>query len=134
MMAKLILYRKNFDKKYMLYLVRFICFNSSICSRGKFGIVYRCKDKVTGLMLAAKVVNIVQKEDRRAVQREVEIMRRLQHPRLIQLYDAIDAGKQIYVILELYVSRARRGVRLERRALRDYFKFPSFKDRRRRAL
>lgn len=85
-------------------------------------------------MLAAKVVNIVQKEDRRAVQREVEIMRRLQHPRLIQLYDAIDAGKQIYVILELYVSRARRGVRLERRALRDYFKFPSFKDRRRRAL
>ncbi|XP_012219184.1 uncharacterized protein [Linepithema humile] len=69
--------------------------------RGKFGIVYRCKEKVNGLMLAAKVVNIMQKEDRRAVQREVEIMRRLQHPRLIQLYDAIDAGKQIYVILEL---------------------------------
>lgn len=54
-------------------------------------------------MLAAKVVNVAKKEDRRAVQREVEIMRRLQHPRLIQLYDAIDAGKQIYVILELYV-------------------------------
>ncbi|XP_076179175.1 uncharacterized protein LOC143152683 isoform X2 [Ptiloglossa arizonensis] len=28
-------------------------------------------------------------------------MRRLQHPRLIQLYDAIDTGRQIYVILEL---------------------------------
>lgn len=55
-------------------------------------------------MLAAKVVNIIKKEDRRAVQREVEIMRRLQHPRLIQLYDSIDTGKQIYVILELYVS------------------------------
>ncbi|EZA49629.1 hypothetical protein DMN91_006107 [Ooceraea biroi] len=69
--------------------------------RGKFGIVYRCKDKANGLMLAAKVVNVMKKEDRRAVQREVEIMRRLQHPRLIQLYDAIDTGKQIYVILEL---------------------------------
>ncbi|EFN61945.1 Myosin light chain kinase, smooth muscle [Camponotus floridanus] len=68
--------------------------------RGKFGIVYRCKEK-SGLMLAAKVVNVIKKEDRRAVQREVEIMRRLQHPRLIQLYDAIDTGKQIYVILEL---------------------------------
>lgn len=79
----------------------------SICFRGKFGIVYRCKDKASGLMLAAKVVNITKKEDRRAVQREVEIMRRLQHPRLIQLYDAIDVGKHIYVILELYVSRAR---------------------------
>ncbi|XP_011875513.1 PREDICTED: calcium-dependent protein kinase 4-like [Vollenhovia emeryi] len=69
--------------------------------RGKFGIVYRCKDKTSGLMLAAKVVNATKKEDKRAVQREVDIMRRLQHPRLIQLYDAIDAGKQIYVVLEL---------------------------------
>ncbi|XP_070162302.1 uncharacterized protein [Polyergus mexicanus] len=69
--------------------------------RGKFGIVYRCKEKLSGLMLAAKVVNIMKKEDRRTVQREVEIMRRLQHPRLIQLYDAIDTGKQIYVVLEL---------------------------------
>ncbi|KAK0162885.1 hypothetical protein PV327_006621 [Microctonus hyperodae] len=43
----------------------------------------------------------MKKEDRRAVEREVEIMRRLQHPRLIQLYDAIDCGKQFYVILEL---------------------------------
>lgn len=51
--------------------------------------------------MAAKVVNTTKKEDRRAVEREVEIMRRLQHPRLIQLYDAIDTGQQIYVILEL---------------------------------
>nr|XP_031838917.1 calcium-dependent protein kinase 16-like isoform X1 [Nomia melanderi] len=69
--------------------------------RGKFGTVYRCKEKASGLMLAVKVVNTGKKEDRRAVEREVEIMRRLQHPRLIQLYDAIDTGKQIYVILEL---------------------------------
>lgn len=69
--------------------------------RGKFGTVYHCKDKKNGLRLAAKVVNTTKKEDRRAVEREVEIMRRLQHPRLIQLYDAIDTGQQIYVILEL---------------------------------
>ncbi|XP_066585687.1 uncharacterized protein [Prorops nasuta] len=69
--------------------------------RGKFGTVYRCKEKADGLLLAAKLVNTVKKEDRRAVEREVDIMRRLQHPRLIQLYDAIDTGKQIYVILEL---------------------------------
>lgn len=77
-------------------------------------------------MLAAKVVNVVKKEDRRAVQREVDIMRRLQHPRLIQLYDSIEAGKQIYVVLELYVffsrTRQRRRERKirKRRALRDY--------------
>ncbi|XP_043267355.1 serine/threonine-protein kinase par-1-like isoform X2 [Venturia canescens] len=71
------------------------------CLRGKFGTVYHCKEKTSGLMLAAKVVTTTRKEDRRSVEREVEIMRRLQHPRLIQLYDAIDTGKQIYVILEL---------------------------------
>lgn len=69
--------------------------------RGKFGTVYLCKEKSSGLALAAKVVNISKKEDRRSVEREVDIMRRLQHPRLIQLYDAIDTGKHIYVILEL---------------------------------
>ncbi|XP_012267932.2 calcium/calmodulin-dependent protein kinase type II-like isoform X2 [Athalia rosae] len=69
--------------------------------RGKFGTVYRCKEKSSGLALAAKVVNTGRKEDRRAVEREVEIMRRLQHPRLIQLYDAIAANNNIYVILEL---------------------------------
>ncbi|XP_015607665.1 CBL-interacting serine/threonine-protein kinase 23 isoform X2 [Cephus cinctus] len=58
-------------------------------------------EKSSGLHLAVKVVNTARKEDRRAVEREVEIMRRLQHPRLIQLYDAINTGKQIYVILEL---------------------------------
>lgn len=77
------------------------------------------------MMLAAKVVNVMKKEDRRAVQREVEIMRRLQHPRLIQLYDAIDAGKQIYVILELYVSCRTQGMYKEykiqeRRIALDY--------------
>ncbi|XP_058806996.1 death-associated protein kinase 3-like [Phymastichus coffea] len=69
--------------------------------RGKFGTVYRCKERSTGLALAAKVVNAGRKEDRRAVEREVEIMRRLQHPRLIQLYDALENAKQIYVVLEL---------------------------------
>lgn len=83
-------------------------------------------------MLAAKVVNVMKKEDRRAVQREVEIMRRLQHPRLIQLYDSIDTGKQIYVILELYVSRRVRDARKKRkirgrRAPTSYLNFHHFR-------
>uniref|UniRef100_A0A0C9S1I0 MYLK_0 protein n=1 Tax=Fopius arisanus TaxID=64838 RepID=A0A0C9S1I0_9HYME len=69
--------------------------------RGKFGTVYQCKEKESGLRLAAKIVNTTKKEDRRDVEREVEIMRRLQHPRLIQLYDAIDNEKKFYVVLEL---------------------------------
>ncbi|XP_013775503.1 myosin light chain kinase, smooth muscle-like [Limulus polyphemus] len=41
-------------------------------------------------------------DDRKDVEREVEIMRILQHPRLLQLYDAYDDGKkQMCLVLEL---------------------------------
>lgn len=69
--------------------------------RGKFGIVYRCKEKTSGLALAAKYVSCPKKEDRRNVEREIDIMRLLQHPRLIQIYDAFENGKVMCVILEL---------------------------------
>ncbi|CAH1128507.1 unnamed protein product [Ceutorhynchus assimilis] len=69
--------------------------------RGKFGIVYKCKEKTSGLYLAAKFISCPKKEDRRNVEREIDIMRLLQHPRLIQLYDAFDNGKVMCVILEL---------------------------------
>lgn len=51
--------------------------------------------------MAAKYINCPKKEDKRNVEREVEIMRALQHPRLIQLYDAFENGKNMCVILEL---------------------------------
>ncbi|XP_059479974.1 myosin light chain kinase, smooth muscle isoform X2 [Neocloeon triangulifer] len=69
--------------------------------RGKFGTVYKCKEKATGLGLAAKFVLTPRKEDRRNVEREVDIMKVLQHPRLIQLYDAFDNGKTMCLVLEL---------------------------------
>lgn len=69
--------------------------------RGKFGIVYRCTEKKSNLALAAKFINCPKKEDRRNVEREVDIMRTLQHPRLIQLYDAYENDKIMCVILEL---------------------------------
>ncbi|KAJ1526052.1 hypothetical protein ONE63_009219 [Megalurothrips usitatus] len=69
--------------------------------RGKFGTVYRCREKTTGLSLAAKFVSVARKEDRRNVEREVDIMRALQHPRLLQLYDAFEYEKNVCLILEL---------------------------------
>ncbi|XP_015910171.1 myosin light chain kinase, smooth muscle [Parasteatoda tepidariorum] len=70
--------------------------------RGKFGTVYKCTEKTTGRKLAAKFIYTPRLEDRKDVEREVEIMRLLQHPRLLQLYDAFDDGKkEMCLILEL---------------------------------
>ncbi|EDW89544.2 death-associated protein kinase related [Drosophila yakuba] len=69
--------------------------------RGKFGTVYKCKDKANGLQLAAKFVPIPKREDKRNVEREVEIMNSLQHHLIIQLYAAYEYQKMMCVVLEL---------------------------------
>ncbi|KAI8036247.1 hypothetical protein M5D96_010840 [Drosophila gunungcola] len=69
--------------------------------RGKFGTVYKCRDKSNGLQLAAKFVPIPKREDKRNVEREVEIMNSLQHHLIIQLYAAYEYQKMMCVVLEL---------------------------------
>lgn len=68
---------------------------------GTFGTVYLCKEKTSGLELAAKFVSVEQKEDRINMEREIDIMSGLHHPRIIQLFDAYDDGQTITCILEL---------------------------------
>lgn len=69
--------------------------------RGKFGTVYKVREKSSGFHLAAKYVPILKRGDRGAVSLEIEMMNRLQHPKIIQLYDAYEYNKMMCVILEL---------------------------------
>lgn len=69
--------------------------------RGTYGTVYVCREKSSGLRLAAKYVKVTCKEDRRTMEQEIEIMSGLHHPRIIQLYDAYDDGSTIVCVLEL---------------------------------
>ena len=59
-------------------------------SRGKFGQVMRCTDRDGGQSFAAKFVQYRKRDDRENVEREVEIMNLLDHPKLLFLYDAFD--------------------------------------------
>jgi len=75
---------------------------SRVCFfRGKFGTVYKCKEKASGLCLAAKNIAIPNRKERRNVDREIDMMNRLQHPKIIQLYDAYEFNKMMCVVLEL---------------------------------
>ncbi|KAI2796533.1 hypothetical protein BLOT_015740 [Blomia tropicalis] len=68
---------------------------------GKFGVVRRCVEKSSNKKLAAKFICTFSAQDRKDVEREVDIMRSLQHPRLLQLYDAFDNGKnEMCLIME----------------------------------
>ena len=61
--------------------------------RGKFGRVVRCKHRDKGQFFAAKFVRYTRKEERENVEREVQIMNSLAHPKLLFLYDAYDNGR-----------------------------------------
>ncbi|CAF1656677.1 unnamed protein product, partial [Didymodactylos carnosus] len=71
--------------------------------RGKFGEVKRCREKSTERQLAAKFIQISKEQDRIEAINEIDVMKALQHPRLLQLYDAYEKKGEICLIMELYV-------------------------------
>lgn len=74
---------------------------TTINASGTYGTVYRCTERATHLELAAKFVKVKLKDERLSMEREIELMSGLHHPRIIQLYDAFDDGKTITCMLEL---------------------------------
>ncbi|XP_035791818.1 SNF-related serine/threonine-protein kinase-like isoform X3 [Anopheles albimanus] len=74
---------------------------STELGRGKFGVVYKCKEKSTGVRLAAKFIQIVKKGDRRNIEREVHMMNVLHHAKIAQLYAAFEFDRTFCVMMEL---------------------------------
>lgn len=69
--------------------------------RGKFGEVKKCKEKHTGRTLAAKFIAVNGPQDKKDITNEVDMMKSLQHPRLLQLYDAFENKDKFCLVLEL---------------------------------
>ncbi len=61
----------------------------------------RCREIASGRYLAAKFVSVTKSQEKQDVLNEIEIMKSLTHPRLIQLYDVYENRKQMCLILEL---------------------------------
>jgi len=70
--------------------------------RGKFGEVKRCVEMSTGREFAAKFIATPRQQDRKDVEHEVNMMGRLHHRRLVQLYDAFQSDKEMCLIIEMY--------------------------------
>ncbi len=61
----------------------------------------KCREKSTKHLLAAKFIQINKEQDRVEALNEIEIMKALQHRRLLQLYDAFETKADICLIMEL---------------------------------
>jgi len=69
--------------------------------RGKFGEVKRCVEKASGREFAAKFIATPRLQDRKDVEHEVDMMRRLCHRRLVQLYDAFQSDTEMCLVIEM---------------------------------
>lgn len=66
----------------------------------------KCCERSTKHLLAAKFIQINREQDRIEAHNEIEIMKALQHPRLLQLYDAFETKTNICLIMELFELRS----------------------------
>ena len=69
--------------------------------RGKFGEVKRCREHTTGREFAAKFIVAPRPQDKKDVEHEVNVMMKLQHKRLLQLYDAFQKRDEMCLVLEM---------------------------------
>ncbi|GAA6109015.1 death-associated protein kinase 1 [Tachysurus ichikawai] len=74
---------------------------------GQFAVVKKCRKKITGQEYAAKFIKKrrskssrrgVSKED---IEREVSILKQIQHPNVITLHDVFENKSEVILILEL---------------------------------
>ncbi|KAI4875030.1 hypothetical protein NFI96_012995 [Prochilodus magdalenae] len=70
---------------------------------GKFGQVFRLTHKETGRVCAGKFYRAVVSKDKEAARKEIELMKQLYHPKLVQCLGAYDSRSEIAMIME-YVA------------------------------
>ncbi|XP_077079717.1 obscurin-like isoform X1 [Siphateles boraxobius] len=73
-------------------------------NRGRFSVVTQCEDSRSSQMLAAKMTHY-RPEQRQLVLREYQLLRRLSHPRIVQLQSAILTPTCLVLIEELCSGR-----------------------------
>ena len=68
--------------------------------RGRFGVVFKVKDKVNGEILAAKFVRCRKSEEKEKCKNEISIMNMLESPKLLQLAAAYENPREIIMVME----------------------------------
>ncbi|CAN0369156.1 unnamed protein product [Lampetra planeri] len=69
---------------------------------GSFGKVYKGRKRYTGQVVALKFIPKVGRSDKelRNLRREIDIMRGLQHPNIVQMLDSFETDKEVVVVTD----------------------------------
>ncbi|KAK2884237.1 hypothetical protein Q8A67_017874 [Cirrhinus molitorella] len=74
--------------------------NKEVLGGGRFGMVHKCEEKSSGLILAAKIIKARSQKEKEVVKCEIEVMNQLNHANLIQLYAAFESRHEIILVME----------------------------------
>jgi serine/threonine protein kinase len=99
--------------------------------RGGFSKVYQCKDKKFNNDFAVKVIDLRplrlrENFDPARLRREVDIMSKLKHPRIIQFYEGFETEEQMMMVLEYCPGKELFDVILERKRFSERDAKPVF--------
>jgi serine/threonine protein kinase len=69
--------------------------------QGTFGVVRKCRNRETGDMFAVKTILKSKVPNLGLLKKEVELLRQVDHPHIIKLYDAYEEPTKLHLITEL---------------------------------
>jgi len=69
---------------------------------GTYGVVYKAKDKKTGELLALKKIRLEAEDEGipSTAIREISLLKQLQHPNIVRLYDVIHTDRKLTLVFE----------------------------------
>ena len=68
--------------------------------KGGYGKVYEVKNKKTGEIRACKHLSKLNVKDLDKFRREIEIMKKMDHPNIIKIYEVFESERSLYIIME----------------------------------
>lgn len=68
--------------------------------KGRYGVVYKVKERETSKYYAAKFVRCIKAKDKEKAKEEVDVMNCLRHPKLLQLNAAFDNPRDVVMVTE----------------------------------
>lgn len=73
-----------------------------IVGEGSFGKVYRGRKKFSGQIVALKFIPKIGKKEKelKNLKREIEIMRNVRHPHIIEMNDSFETSKEFVVVTD----------------------------------
>lgn len=72
-----------------------------VIGSGAFGVVRKCRNRQTGELAAVKTIEKARVENLENLQREIELLREVHHPHIIELYDVYDDALSLHLVTEL---------------------------------